>query len=97
MERDHVFYLMLLDTLLLEIRNLEPHELAYAPKMAYMFHNIPALLTTNFTGTSGNEAFEIIRSRAAALGLTKALDTWQQSACIKRSLHMGTRTNADSS
>ena len=92
MERDQLFFLMLLDSLLLELRNLEPNELVYAPKLAYMFHNIPSLLVTNFENTSGNEAFEMIRGRAEALGLTPWLDVCEQNAISARATHSVTPT-----
>lgn len=77
-ERDANFYLLFLDKVLLEIRNFEAHEVQYAPKIAYIFHNVPALLRCNFCDMTGDEAFAIIRSRAEALGLTKWVDTCEQ-------------------
>jgi hypothetical protein len=65
----------MLEKLLLEIRNLEGDELKYAPKLAYIFHNVPALLQTNFNKTNGDETFAVIQSRAQALGLSSWVDS----------------------
>ena len=74
MHHTAAYYLLMLEYLLLEIRNFEPAEAAYAPKLAYMFHNVPALLNSNFDVKAGEEAYAVIEGRAAALGLSQWLE-----------------------
>ena len=73
------FYLLMLGYLLVEIRNLEREELSYAPKLAYIFHNVPALLNYNFNDITAEQAYEDITARAAALGLSQWLEGCEQS------------------
>lgn len=87
MQRNAEYYLLMLEYLLLEMRNLEPAELPYAPKLAYMFHNVPALLSSHFDVQVGEEAYAVIQGRATALGLSQWLqvcDQWVQAMLIQR-------------
>jgi len=83
MQRDTTFYLLILEEVLLELRNFEAHQVQYAPKIAYIFHNVPALIQSNFRSTTGDEAFEVIRARAQALGLTDWVDTCERNALAR--------------
>jgi hypothetical protein len=78
MERDETFYLEMLGHLLLEIRHMEPDELPYAPKLAYIFHNIPYLLLSSPDEHHLHEAYTVMRERASALGLTRWLDACEE-------------------
>lgn len=61
--------MLLLETLLLEIGNLDDNELVYARHLAYIFHNIPALLRQNLTQEVAEQAWSAIYSRSEALGV----------------------------
>lgn len=80
MERNAAFYLHILSRLLLEVRNLEEADLMLAPKLAYIFHNVPALIDSHFAGTDGDEAWEVIRARARQAKLENWLTEWEQNA-----------------
>ncbi len=80
MKRDEEFYLHMLGRLLLEIRNLEGDELDLGPKLAYIFHNVPSLLGSNFNETDGDQYWEVIRSRAEHFKLSKSIAEWERSA-----------------
>ena len=68
------YLLLLLDAFLLELRNLEPQELEFAPKLAYIFHNVPAVLLTTPTPEACEFALQTLRARADALGV----QAWMQ-------------------
>lgn len=80
MERNTAFYLHILSRLLIEVRNLEEDYLALAPKLGYIFHNVPALVNSQFAGTDGDEAWEVIRARARQAKLESWITEWEQSA-----------------
>ncbi len=86
MQRDTTFYLLILEEVLLELRNFEAHEVHHAPKIAYIFHNVPALLQSNFRSTTGDEAFEVIQARAQALGLTSWVDICERNVLARMAL-----------
>lgn len=83
MRKDAEFYLLILERLLLEIRNLDDTELSYAKALAYIFHNVPGLLRCNLDEKTAEEAYDVIRARADQFGLRKWIDEWEQSAFAK--------------
>jgi hypothetical protein len=80
MNRNPEFYLLMLEILLLEIRNLEDSQLSQAKSLAYIFHNVPGILRCNFNEKTAGEAFEVIRSRAEYFGLSNQIDKWEERA-----------------
>jgi hypothetical protein len=80
MERNAEFYLYILDKLLLELRHLQESELKFVANLAYIFHNIPLLINSNFKGTNGDEAWEVIRARAEYFNLLHVIDAWEERA-----------------
>ena len=83
MKKNSEFYLLILERLLLEIRNLEESELDYAKVLAYIFHNVPGLLRHNLDEEAAEEAYNVIRARADHFGVRKLIDEWEQSAFAK--------------
>lgn len=83
MLRNTEFYLLMLERLLLEIRNLEESESRKSRSLAYIFHNVPGMLRCHFDESVGEEAFEVILSRAAHLGLTKEIEQWEKQTLKK--------------
>jgi len=79
MKRDAEFYLLLLSKVLVEIRNLEDAQLKQARSLAYIFHNLPGVLRCNFEEEAAKEAYEIILSRAEAVGLAEWLYALEKS------------------
>jgi hypothetical protein len=73
----------MLEYLLLEIRNLDEKELSYAPKLAYLFHNIPSLLLHDFDEREAEHAYQVMLGRAEALGLKSWFDVCEQRTISK--------------
>lgn len=80
MVRSEDFYLLMMESLLLKIRNLDDSQLSEAKALAYIFHNIPGVLRCNFDEDSAEEAFAVIRSRAHYFGLSDQIDEWEKRA-----------------
>lgn len=68
--------LILLERLLLEIRNLEGENILLAPKLAYIFHNIPGLLKSHLSDSDMDEALNVILSRAEQLSIKDWISEW---------------------
>ncbi len=66
------------------MRHLDAREVQYAPKAADIVYQVPMLLRTNFTGTTPDEAFEIIQSRADTLGIRAWVDNCEDNARDRR-------------
>ena len=81
------YLLLLLDALLLELRNLEASEVGFAPKLAYIFHNIPTLILSAPTPEACALAIDDMRGRANALGLQEWMRVVESNACRKLSNH----------
>lgn len=91
MKRDSAFYLDILAHLLLELRHLSEDELECAPKLAYIFHNVPFLLQRDFNEAAGEEDWETIRARAEHVGLLPVVEGWANDVfdrVAQRSNHM---------
>ncbi len=78
MERNYEFYLLMLERLLLDIRNFDEEHLKYAPMLAYIFHNIPAELRCNLNEGKGDEAYKVLMARAEHFGLTEVIKAWER-------------------
>jgi hypothetical protein len=89
MKRDSQYYLLMLEYLLQEMMNLEESELKYAPKLAYIFHNVPSLLLYDLNEQSAEQAYNDMLGRASALGLKAWLDTCEQVVASKISYTTG--------
>ena len=69
------FYLLLLSSALIEIRYLATEgDLALAPKLADMFHNVPGALRCPWTEEREERIYTQIRDKAQVYGLTDLLD-----------------------
>lgn len=89
MKHNRQFYLLMLEYLFLEMRNMEENELKYVPKIAYIFHNVPALLLYDFNEQSAEQAYNVITARADALGLRDWLNSCEQVVISRINLNSG--------
>jgi hypothetical protein len=74
------FYLLMLERVLLEIRNMDDAQLHDAKSLAYIFHNLPGILRCGFDEETAEETYEVIRSRAEYFGLSKQIEEWEHRA-----------------
>jgi hypothetical protein len=88
MSKNKEFYLLLLGKLLREIRNLEDSQLIHAKNLAYIFHDVPALLLNDFESLDPDQAFEMIRARSEPIGYTQTVNAFEEYVTeIMRSRH----------
>src|SRR6266478_716617 len=81
MSRTKDFYLILLEHALIEMRAAPAegnNELA--PKLADLFHNVPGALRLPWAPEREEGIYTQIHAKAAAYGLSDALDRWERYA-----------------